>query len=67
MIKKLENVREYKKNIKMKRVDFESSIIDSFYHFFSKKSMNKNADNSKMKHSSFNFSDDLTKALKKIF
>ena len=67
MIKKFENVREYKKNIKIKRIDFESSIVDSFYRFFSKKSMNENADNSKIKHSFFNFNDDLTETLKKIF
>ena len=66
MIKKLESIRKYKKKMKMKRVDFESSI-DSFHRFFSKKSMNENADNSKMKHSFLNFSGDLTKTLKKIF
>ena len=37
MIKKLENVREYKKTMKIKRVDFETSIIDSFYRFFFEK------------------------------
>ena len=67
IIKKLENVREYKKNIKMKRIDFESSIVDSFYRFSSKKSINKNVNNSKTKHSFFNFNDDLIKILKKIF
>ena len=51
----------------MKRIDFESSIIDSFHRFFSKKPINKNADNSKMKYSFFNFNDDLTKTLKKTF
>ena len=67
IIKKFENVRKYEKNMKMKRVDFESSIIDSFYRFFSKKSINENVDNSKIKHSFFNFNNDLTKTLKEIF
>ena len=67
MIKKLENVRKYKKKIKMKRVDFETSIVDLFYRFFSKKSMNEDVNNSKMKHSFLIFNDDLTKTLKKIF
>ena len=67
MIKEFKSVREYKKNIKIKRVDFESSIIDSFYHFSSKKLINENVDNSKTKHSFFNFNGDLTKTLKKIF
>ena len=67
MIKKLEDVREYKKTIKIKRIDFETSIIDSFYRFFSKKSINKNIDNSKTKHSFLIFNDDLTETLKKIF
>ena len=66
IIKKLENIREYKKKIKIKRVDSESSI-DSFYRFFSKKSMNENVDNSKIKHSFLSFSGGLTKALKKTF
>ena len=66
MIKKLENIREYKKKMKMKRVNFESSI-DSFYRFFSKESINENVDNSKTKYSFSNFSGGLTKALKKIF
>ena len=66
MIKKLENIRKYEKKMKMKRVDFESSI-DSFHRFFSKKPMNENVDNSKTKHSFSNFNDDLTKTLKKIF
>ena len=66
MIREFEGVRKYKKNIKMKRAGFESSIIDSF-HRFSKKSMNENADNSKTKHSFFNFNDGLTKTLKKTF
>ena len=67
MIKKLESVREYKKTMKMKRVGFETSIIDSFHRFFSKKSINENADNSKIKHSFLIFNGGLTKALKKIF
>ena len=66
MIKEFESIREYKKKMKMKCVDFES-LIDLFYRFFSKESMNKNVDNSKMKHSFSNFNDDLTKTLKKIF
>ena len=67
MIKKLEGVREYKKTMKMKRIDFETSIVDSFYRFFSKKSMNENVDNSKTKYSFSIFNGDLTKTLKKIF
>ena len=67
IIKKLESVRKYKKNMKMKRIDFELLIIDSFHRFFSKESINENADNSEMKHSFFNFNDGLTKTLKKIF
>ena len=51
----------------MKRIDFETSIVDSFYRFFSKESMNENADNSKTKHSFSIFNDGLTKALKEIF
>ena len=53
--------------MKIKRTDFETSIVDSFHHFFSKKSINENADNSKTKHSFLIFSDDLTKTLKEIF
>ena len=67
MIKKLESVRKYEKMMKMKRIDFETSIVDSFYRFFSEKSINENANNSKMKHSFLIFSDDLTKTLKEIF
>ena len=52
--------------MKMKFIDSETSI-DSFYHFFSKKSINENVDNSKSKHLSLNFNNDLTKTLKKIF
>ena len=66
IIKEFENIRKYKKKMKIKRIDFESSI-DSFYRFFSKKSMNKNVNNSKTKHSFSNFNGDLTKTLKKIF
>ena len=36
IIKKLESIRKYEKKIKMKRVDFESSI-DSFHYFFFEK------------------------------
>ena len=66
MIKEFESIRKYKKKKKMKRVNFELSI-DSFYQFFSKKSMNENVNNSKTKHSFSNFNDDLIKTLKKIF
>ena len=67
MIKEFENIREYKKTIKMKRIDFETLIIDSFHHFFSKEPINENVDNSKTKHSFSIFNDDLTKTLKEIF
>ena len=67
MIKEFENVRKYKKTIKMERVNFETSIVDSFHRFFSKKSMNENVDNSKTEHSFSIFNDGLTKTLKKIF
>ena len=67
MIKKLESVREYKETMKIKRIDFKTSIIDSFYRFFSKKSINENVNNSKTKHSFLIFNNDLTKTLKKIF
>ena len=67
MIKELENVREYKEKMKIKRVDFETSIVDSFYRFFSKESMNENANNSKTKHSFLIFNGDLIKTLKKTF
>ena len=53
--------------MKMKRIDFETSIIDSFHRFFSKKSINKNINNSKTKHSFSIFNNDLTKTLKKTF
>ena len=67
MIKKLKNIRKYKKKMKMKRVDFETSIIDLFYRFFSKKPMNEDVDNSKTKYSFLIFNNGLTEALKKIF
>ena len=67
IIKKLENIRKYKKKMKMKRVDFEMLIVDSFHRFFSKESMNENVNNSKIKHSFLIFNDDLMKTLKKIF
>ena len=51
----------------MKRIDFETSIVDSFHRFFSKESINKNVNNSKIKYSFSIFSDDLMKMLKKIF
>ena len=50
----------------MKLINFQTSI-DSFYYFFSKKSMNKNVDNSKSKNQFSNFNDGLTKTLKKTF
>ena len=53
--------------MKIKRVDFETSIVDLFYRFFSEESMNENVDNSEMKHSFSIFSGDLTKTLKKTF
>ena len=67
IIKKFESVREYKETMKMKWVDFETSIINSFYRFFSKKSINENVNNSKTKHSFLIFNNDLTKTLKEIF
>ena len=67
MIREFENVREYEKKMKMKRIDFETSIVDSFHRFFSKESMNENVDNSKTKHSFSIFNNGLTKTLKKIF
>ena len=51
----------------MKRIDFETSIVNSFHRFSSKESMNKNINNSKTKHSFLIFNNNLTKALKKIF
>ena len=67
IIKKLKNVRKYKKTMKMKRIDFKTLIVDSFHRFFSKKSMNEKVDNSKTKYSFSIFNNDLTKTLKKIF
>ena len=67
MIKKFESVRKYKEMMKMKRIDFKTSIIDSFHRFSSKKSINKNVDNSKTEHSFLIFNGGLTKTLKKIF
>ena len=67
IIKELESVRKYKETIKIKRIGFETSIVDSFHRFFSKKPINENANNSKTKHSFLIFNDDLTKTLKKIF
>ena len=67
MIKEFEGVREYKETMKIKRVDFKTSIIDSFHRFFSKESINENVDNSKTKHSFSIFSGGLIKTLKKIF
>ena len=67
MIKKLESVRKYEEKMKMKRVDFKTSIVNSFHRFFSKESINENVNNSKTKHLFLIFNDDLTKTLKKIF
>ena len=67
IIKEFESVREYKETMKMKRVDSETSIVDSFHHFFSEKSMNEDADNSKTKYSFSIFNNGLIKTLKKIF
>ena len=53
--------------MKMKRVDFETSIIDLFHRFSSKKPINENVNNSKTKHSFSIFNGDLTKTLKKTF
>ena len=53
--------------MKMKRVDFETSIVNSFHRFFSKKPINKNVNNSKTKHPFSIFNGDLTKMLKKTF
>ena len=66
MIKKFEGIREYKKKMKIKRVDFKSSI-DLFYRFSLKESINKNVNNSKTKHSFSNFNGGSTKMLKKTF
>ena len=67
IIKELEDVREYKEMIKIKRVDFETLIVNLFHRFSSKKSINKNVNNSKTKHSFSIFNNDLIKTLKKIF
>ena len=68
IIEKLENVQAYKKKMKMKIkfINFQTSI-DSFYRFSSKKSMNKNINNSRSKSQFLNFNNDLIKTLKKIF
>ena len=66
IIKKFKNIQTYKKKMKIKSINFQTSI-DSFYRFSSKKSINENVDNSKSKSQSLNFNDDLTKILKKIF
>ena len=66
IIEKFKNVQTYKKKMKMKFINFQTSI-DSFYRFFSKKSMNENVNNSELKGQLLNFSDGLIKALKKIF
>ena len=63
---KFKDIRKYKKKIRVKLINFEMSI-DSFYHFFPKKSMNENVDNSKSKRSFLNFNDDLIETFKKTF
>ena len=52
--------------MRIKFIDFQTSI-DSFYRFFSKKSINENVNNSRSKNQSLNFNNDLTKTLKKTF
>ena len=64
MIIKFKSIREYNKKMKMKFINFETSI-DSFYRFFSKKLINENVNNLKSKRSFLNFNNDLIKALKK--
>ena len=66
MIKEFENIRKYKKKIRIKFIDFKM-LIDSFHRFFSKKSINENVNNSKSKRSFSNFNNDLIKTFKKIF
>ena len=66
IIKEFENIREYKNKMKMKLINFETSI-DSFYRFFSKKSISENVYNSKSKNQFLNFNDNLIKTLIKIF
>ena len=53
MIIKLKNIREYKKKIKMKFINFET-LIDSFHRFFSK-------------NQPLNFNNDLMKTFIKTF
>ena len=66
IILKFKNIQTYEKKMRIKFINFQMSI-DSFYRFFSKESINKNVDNSKSKSQFLNFSDGLTKTLKKIF
>ena len=49
IIEKFENIRKYEKKIKMKFINFETSI-DSLHRFFSKKSINEDINNSKSKN-----------------
>ena len=65
-LKSLRAFENMKKKIKIKFIDFET-LINSFYRFFLKKSINKNVNNSKSKHSFLNFNNNLTKKLKKTF
>ena len=66
IIEKFKNIREYEKKMRMEFINFETSI-DSFYRFFSKKSINENVNNSKSKSQFSNFNNDLTKMFVKTF
>ena len=68
MIIKLEGIREFKKKIKVRFINFETSI-DLFYCFSSKKSINENVDNLKSKRpfSSFNNDFDETLSFENLF
>ena len=66
IIAKFKVIRKYKKKMKIKFINFETSI-DSFYYFFSKELMNENINNSKSKRSFLNFNNDLTKTFEKTF
>ena len=49
MIKEFKSIRKYEKKIKMKLINFETSI-DSFHRFFFKKSINENINNFRSKN-----------------
>ena len=66
IIVKYENIRKYKKKMKVKLINFEM-LINLFYDFSLKKSINENINNLKSKRSFLNFNNDLTKTFKKIF